>query len=115
MNIKYEAISTFYFIYGIIGQGEKFCERLFNTLGEILERPYGVWMRVESKCRFHTMGSKWLRSGGFNTAASMGVDGGDSGNKVVSENEGKGDNASKKSGIAVENALSIRITNEGEN
>ncbi|KAK1396097.1 hypothetical protein POM88_005960 [Heracleum sosnowskyi] len=30
----------------------------------MIERPYGSWMRAEPRRRTHTMGNKWLRSGG---------------------------------------------------
>ncbi|KAK1366218.1 hypothetical protein POM88_041779 [Heracleum sosnowskyi] len=45
-------------------KNDKFCEKLFDTPMEMIEKPYGSWMRAEPRRRSHTMGSKWLRSGG---------------------------------------------------
>ncbi|KAK1383264.1 hypothetical protein POM88_020999 [Heracleum sosnowskyi] len=46
------------------GKSEKFCDKLFDTPLEQLEKPYGVWMRADSRRKTHTIGSKWLRQGG---------------------------------------------------
>lgn len=64
VNFKYENVLTFCFICGFIGHSEKFCEKLFNTPNESIERPYGVWMRAESKRRNYTMGAQWQKQGG---------------------------------------------------
>lgn len=64
VNFQYEAIPTFCFICGLIGHGERFCEKIFDAQMESIEKPYGVWLRAEPRKRSHTMGSKWLRSGG---------------------------------------------------
>lgn len=115
VNFKYEAIPTFCFICGIVGHGEKYCARLFDTPGELIERPYGVWMRADTKRRSHTMGAKWLRPGGVAPAKSTVVEGGerkdDSGGEIVGDRV----NSSKKSGNMVENALSILSSGEGGN
>lgn len=47
VNFKYEAILTFCFICGMIGHSEKFYERIFGTPLEMIEKPYGIWMRAE--------------------------------------------------------------------
>lgn len=64
VNFKYEAIPTFCFICGMIGHGERFCDRIFDRPIEHIERPYGAWLRADPRLRTHTMGAKWLRSGG---------------------------------------------------
>ncbi|KAK1373989.1 hypothetical protein POM88_030182 [Heracleum sosnowskyi] len=64
VNFKYEGVPTFCFICGLIGHSDKFCVKLFETQGEEIEKPYGVWMGADPKRRSHTMGNKWLRSGG---------------------------------------------------
>ncbi|KAL8104293.1 hypothetical protein AgCh_028496 [Apium graveolens] len=66
VNFRYEGVPTFCFICGMIGHGEKFCEKIFDTPLEEIEKPYGVWMRAEPRRRNHTMGAKWLRQGGKN-------------------------------------------------
>lgn len=63
VSFKYERISTFCFICGMIGHREKFCEKLFDTPIEQREKPYGIWMKAEPRRRNHTIGVKWLRPG----------------------------------------------------
>lgn len=63
-NFKYEGVPTFCFICGMIGHGEKFCERLFETPEDKIEKPYGAWMRADPRRKSYSMGSKWLRQGG---------------------------------------------------
>lgn len=67
-NFKYEGVPTFCYICGIIGHSEKFCEKIFETPPELIEKPYGSWMRAEPRRRNHTIGSKWLRYGGVSQA-----------------------------------------------
>lgn len=64
VTFKYEAVPTFCFICGLIGHSEKYCEKIFDVPADQIEKPYGVWMRADPKCRNHTMGNKWLRHGG---------------------------------------------------
>lgn len=64
INFEYEAVPTFCYICGLIGHSDRFCDKLFETQGDSIEKPYGSWMRADSKRRSYTMGSKWLRSGG---------------------------------------------------
>lgn len=42
---------------------EKFCEKIFDTPLENIEKPYGIWMKAEPQRKNHTIGSKWLRQG----------------------------------------------------
>ncbi|KAK1362531.1 hypothetical protein POM88_047005 [Heracleum sosnowskyi] len=55
-----------------IDTSDKFCEKLFDAQGGEIAKPYGTWMRADPKRRSHTMGSKWLRSGGANLANKVG-------------------------------------------
>lgn len=64
VNFKYEVIPTFCFICGIIGHGERFCARIFDTPIENIEKPYGPWIRADPKRKTHTLVAKWLRNGG---------------------------------------------------
>lgn len=75
VNFKYEGIPTFCFICGMIGHAEKYCEKLFDTPLEHIEKPYGVWMRAEPRRKTHTMGSKWLRPGGFSPTSISEMEG----------------------------------------
>lgn len=63
VNFKYEGVPTFCFICGMISHSEKFCERIFDTPLDKIEKPYGVWMKAEPRRRYQTIGSKWLRQG----------------------------------------------------
>lgn len=63
-NFKYEGVPTFCFICGIIGHSDKFCDRLFDTPVEEIEKPYGAWMRADPRRRSLLTGSKWLRQSG---------------------------------------------------
>lgn len=49
VNFKYESIPTFCFICGMIGHGERFCEKVFDTDIDKIEKPYGPWLRAESR------------------------------------------------------------------
>lgn len=64
VTFKYEVVPTFFFICGIIGHNEKFCDRIFDTPVDQIEKPYGTWMKAEPKRRNYTMGAQWLRQGG---------------------------------------------------
>lgn len=41
VNFKYKGIPAFCYICGMIGHNERFCERLFDTPLEQIEKPYG--------------------------------------------------------------------------
>ncbi|KAK1363579.1 hypothetical protein POM88_039140 [Heracleum sosnowskyi] len=72
VNFQYESIPTFCFICGIIGHGEKFCDKIFDTPIENIEKPYGPWLRADPRRKTHTMGARWLRSGGSSQARNSG-------------------------------------------
>lgn len=61
VNFKYKVIPTFCFICGMIGHVELFCDRLFDSLRESIEKPHGAWLRADPRRITHTMGEKWLR------------------------------------------------------
>ena len=46
---KYERLPLFCFFCGIIGHGEKFCERFFDCQNKPTELPYGVWLHAPSR------------------------------------------------------------------
>uniref|UniRef100_A0A803PIK8 Uncharacterized protein n=1 Tax=Cannabis sativa TaxID=3483 RepID=A0A803PIK8_CANSA len=63
---------------GILGHGERYCKKFFDNPVELVENPYGAWMRVNPHHRNHTIGAKWPKtvhdfSGvDFNSAAAQG-------------------------------------------
>lgn len=115
INFKYEGVPTFYFICGMIGHGEKFCERLFDTPLDKIEKPYGVWMRAESRRKTHTMGAKWLRHGSSNQPANMGGDGGRRPTTVVQETNGEGEDQGVNLGGLVGNRKLDKVLVTGGN
>ncbi|KAK1378352.1 hypothetical protein POM88_025096 [Heracleum sosnowskyi] len=47
------------------GMGTGFMsQRVVADIGNLLEKPYGSWMRVDPRRHSHTIGNKWLRPGG---------------------------------------------------
>lgn len=112
VTFKYEAIPTFCFICGLIGHSDKFCSKLFDSQGELIEKPYGSWMRADPKRRSYTMGSKWLRPGGAIPVNKSGEEEADKSNavKVAPANR---DNA--ESGIGVENRSQIIVLTDSVN
>lgn len=87
VNFKYEAIPTFCYICGMIGHGERFCEAIFDTPLESIEKPYGAWLRADPRRKTHTMGARWLRNGG---SFQEGNSGGKTEEGVDKETNGKG-------------------------
>ncbi|XP_074373435.1 uncharacterized protein LOC141713759 [Apium graveolens] len=75
VNFQYEAIPAFCFIYGLIGHGERFCDRIFDSPADSIEEPYGAWLRAEPKRRNHTIGAKWLRTRGSSQGPIFGEGG----------------------------------------
>lgn len=63
VTFKYEHISTFCFICGMLGHAQKFRAKLFETPANELTKPYGPWMKATPKRQQFLTGSKWLRSG----------------------------------------------------
>ncbi|KAK1387792.1 hypothetical protein POM88_015970 [Heracleum sosnowskyi] len=101
VNFKYEAIPTFCFIYGIIGHGERFCDRIFDTLIESIEKPYGAWLRADPRRKTHTMGAKWLRNGGRFQVKNSGEGGDGFADKDSPEKDAQVQQLSTKSGIGL--------------
>lgn len=71
VNFEYEVVPTFCFICGVIGHSDKFYEKLFDTPMELIQRPYGPWIRAEPRRRNHIIEAKWLRPGGSLPVATI--------------------------------------------
>lgn len=63
VQFKYEGLTTFCFICGRLGHSERFCDTLFDTALQLVEKPYGPGMKASPRGRTHTAGSRWLRQG----------------------------------------------------
>uniref|UniRef100_A0A803NJS2 Zinc knuckle CX2CX4HX4C domain-containing protein n=1 Tax=Cannabis sativa TaxID=3483 RepID=A0A803NJS2_CANSA len=61
-NFKYEHVSLFCFICGILGHSEGYCPSLFTTPLEKIVKPYGSFMRAQPHRRNHKIRAKWLGS-----------------------------------------------------
>lgn len=115
VNFKYKGIPTFCFICGMIGHGEKFCERLFETSAEEIEKPYGVRMKAKPRRCNHTMSSKWLRQGGKNPVSFPADTEGDEGMKVVATNYAINEHDPDKLGNRMDVALISKTVGTGGN
>lgn len=73
----------------LVGHGEKFCEKIFDTPLEMIEKPYGAWMRAEPRRRSHTIGIKWLKQGGPPPVTNQGTNPVRKGGDGVEQTAGK--------------------------
>lgn len=55
VSFHYEGVPTFCFICGLMGHNEKFCDKIFETPLESIEKPYGIWMKAEPRRRNQTI------------------------------------------------------------
>ena len=62
VDFKYERLTTFCFLCGLLGHSDRFCPQLyFGGHHQSVERLYGSWMKAPS-CRTHVQdGVQWLR------------------------------------------------------
>ncbi|KAK1393649.1 hypothetical protein POM88_012705 [Heracleum sosnowskyi] len=114
VNFKYEAIPTFCFICGLIGHGDRFCDLLFDTPLDQIERPYGAWLRAEPRRKTHTMGTKWLRNGGGAQARNSDGKGGVDPDKESTVKVAPGKQLSLKSGIGNHSSGGDKSENSGK-
>uniref|UniRef100_A0A803Q8T4 DUF4283 domain-containing protein n=1 Tax=Cannabis sativa TaxID=3483 RepID=A0A803Q8T4_CANSA len=61
-QFKYEFVSIFCFICGIIGHSEKFSHKLFEVPLKQIEKLYGLWMMAEPRRRKKKIGAQWLHT-----------------------------------------------------
>lgn len=68
LNFKYERLSMFCFVCGLLGHSDRDCEVVYANSEKIVERAYGVWLRAPNKnVKIQNIGAKWLRNGGDGT------------------------------------------------
>lgn len=64
MNFKYERLSTFCFVCGILGHSERDCAIVYANPDKLVEKPYGTWLRAPVKnSKNQNIGARWLRNG----------------------------------------------------
>lgn len=75
ITFKYENVTTFCFICGLMGHSEKLCGRLFDTSESDITKPYGVWMRAPFIKQTKLIEEKWLRHEVHDDDRNSGVSG----------------------------------------
>lgn len=64
INFKYERLSMFCFVCGLMGHSERECGILYANPETEIPRAYGVWLRAPTKnSQNQNVGSKWLQNG----------------------------------------------------
>ncbi|XP_074351624.1 uncharacterized protein At4g02000-like [Apium graveolens] len=65
VNFKYERLSTFCFVCGMIRHSERECGIVYANPVKDIARAYGVWLRASPRnMKTQNMGARWLRNGG---------------------------------------------------
>lgn len=63
VNFKYERLTIFCFVCGILGHSDRDCEVVYANPGKTIDRAYGVWLRAPNKnVKNQNLGAKWLRN-----------------------------------------------------
>lgn len=90
VTFKYERLPTFCFFCGILGHGERFCEKIYECADIPIEKPFGVWLRAPNRRTPAQVGERWLRTTGpMGTAAEAASEVDERGGKTVTEFLGK--------------------------
>lgn len=64
VNFKYERLSMFYFVCGLLGHSERDCNMVYDNLDKEIMRAYGVYLRAPTRnSNTQNLGAKWLRDG----------------------------------------------------
>lgn len=64
INFKYERLSTFCFVCGLLGHSDRECPIVYANPEKVIERSYGAWLRAPMRnTRNQNVGARWLRNG----------------------------------------------------
>ncbi|XP_074364697.1 uncharacterized protein LOC141705706 [Apium graveolens] len=63
INFKYERMSSFCFVCGIIGHLERECNVVYVNPEKVVERAYGAWLKAPNRNNKAGPGARWLRIG----------------------------------------------------
>lgn len=61
VSFKYERLSSFCFICGLLGHTDRFCSKLFSTPESDIKKEWGSWLRAPPKRGSVMGGQRWLR------------------------------------------------------
>ncbi|WOH11863.1 hypothetical protein DCAR_0831359 [Daucus carota subsp. sativus] len=76
VNFKYERLSTFCFVCGMLGHSDRDCGIVYANTEKEIERAYGTWLRAPTRnTNTQNMGARWLRSS-MNGSQTGGTGGG---------------------------------------
>lgn len=64
INFKYEKLGTFCFVCGIIGHSEKDCAIVYANPDRQIDKPYGTWLRAQTRGAKLNAGARWIRNAG---------------------------------------------------
>lgn len=66
INFKYERLSLFCFVCGILGHSERDCSVVYAHPDKVIDKAYGTWLRAPMKGgKQQNLGAKWLRNAGM--------------------------------------------------
>lgn len=60
VTFKYERLHTFCYYCGILGHSLQFCRKLYRVEMDLVELPYGAWLRENLRQPDKLMGSRWI-------------------------------------------------------
>lgn len=75
INFKYERLSNFCFVCGILGHSDKDCDVVYAHPEKEVEKAYGSWLRAPVRNAKMNAGAKWLRNPAMDRSTSTGYGG----------------------------------------
>lgn len=63
INFKYERLSTFCFVCGLMGHSDRDCEIEYVNPDKVIDRAYGVWLKAPTiNAKNQQIGARWLKN-----------------------------------------------------